>query len=287
MTNNDSYTFEFLGAANVDRFVSAGDFVLKEGLELNIPREKILNLGSPKFDYLIKNIEKEVDYPKEWIEKSKDKRVAIFSTSLNYFVKRNDEKENRVTNFCYTLSEFMRVIQKFQDEDILIIWRPHPLTRLYISRLLPDFVKWYDNLCDKIKGINLRNEEKNYYTNIVLDENDSIIPAFKLSDAFITNYTSIMFPYLMLNKKLIQTDDAKLYKKEFDVDKYKNQMGFITNDKGVKCIDEYINFEKADRLEINTELLSHFYKNLDGTAGEKIHKAVKNDILNDAKCKQQ
>lgn len=276
--NQHSYTFDLYGANNIDRFVCAGDFVKKEGLKSNIPKEKILNLGTPKFDSLIKHINDDIKYPKEWIEKSEGKRVVLFSTSINYFVLQNDPSQNAITNFCDAICRFSEILQKFKDDDIFVIWRPHPLTRTFISKIHPHFVDWFDNICNKIKGVHNNDRENKDYENVVLDESDSYLPAFKISDAFVMDYTSIMFPYLLLNKKLISLYGPGYFNKVVDIDQYKDKLGFVRVD-NVNNFNEITNFKKVDRLNLDFDFLSKFYKNIDGTAGEKIHYAVKNDVL--------
>ncbi len=278
MEDNHSYTFDSYGAKNVDRFVAAGDFVVEEGKNAGIHMEKILNFGTPKFDSLIKQINVDFEYPEDWIRKSKGKRIVLFSTSLSYFVKQFEANENKVTNISNIIMKFARTIQKFKDEDVFVIWRPHPLTRTLISQNNPEFVAWYDNLCDRITGKRVSYIDQLDYEHVVLDENGSYLPAFKFSDAFLTDYTSIAFSYLMLNKKLIMTHGSGIHERAFDVNKYSEKIGFTEID-GINDFEEYINFKKNDKFELDTELLSMFYKNLDGSSGEKIHKAVKNDVL--------
>ncbi len=277
--NKHSYTFDILGAKNVDRFISAGDFVKQEGLNSRIPKEKILNLGTPKFDSIIKNINQDFEYPKEWIEKSKGKKIVLYSTSINFFVAQLNNKVNPITNFCDVIFKFSETLQQFTDNDIFVIWRPHPLTRNYIAKIHPHFAEWYDHLCDKINGVNRTLSETNKFENVVLDVNTSYLPAFKISDAFVTDYTSIMFAYMLLNKKLILTYGSGYFEQEIDISQYEDKLGFgqLAN---IDRPKELVNFKKSKELEIDNKLLSKFYKNVDGTAGKKIHKAIKNDVLN-------
>lgn len=273
-----SYTFDLKGRNNIDRFICAGDFVYKEGLKSHIPTEKILNLGTPKFDSLINHINDDFEYSKEWIEKSEGKRVVLLSTSISYFIQRRDPNKNAITNFCDIICYFSKILQKYKDEDIFVIWRPHPLTRNFIGKIHPHFVEWYDNLCAKINGTGNLMTNVNEFSNVVLDENASFLPAFKLSDAFVLDYSSIMISYLLLNKKLIRLYNDKLFAKAINLKEYEKKIGFtIRND--VENMVEIVNFDKSGNLEIDSTLLSKFYKNLDGTAGQKIHDKVRKDTL--------
>ncbi len=276
-SNKHSYTFDLYGANNVDRFVCAGDFVKKEGLKSNIPDEKILNLGTPKFDSLIQHINDDFDCENEWLLQANGRRIVLFSTSINYFL-TNLGSDNRITNFCDVLCKFSSILQKFKDEDIFVIWRPHPLTRNFIKKVHPHFVDWYDSLVNKINGIGLLPHNLKQYDNVVLDENSSYLPAFKASDALVLDYSSIMFPYLLLNKKLISIYSSSFFEQEIDVNEYKDKLGFVRNDE-FEDINEFVNFDKKSEIQIDDKLLSNFYKNLDGSAGEKIHYAVKNDVM--------
>ncbi len=275
MTLSRSYTFNGCGADNIDRFVSAGDFVLKEGLQFEFERERILNLGCPKFDSLIHNIKNDFEYPEKWI-KNKDKRIVVLATSIGYFISKLDKDADRFTNALNVAQEFTRILTTFKENDIFVIWRPHPLTRTFITRVNPEFGVWYDTLCRDIEDEN--SQFANQYSNVSLDTNESYLPAFKISDALMTNGSSIVYSYLMLNKQLLLLGTSEPYK-ILKIKTDENKIKFLIDD-GDYYLEKMLDFEKRGETEIDASFMGQFYKNLDGNIGKKVHNAVKNDTLN-------
>lgn len=271
-TYSTNYAFVGKGAGNVDKFICAGNFVNEEGERQGIDKSKLINLGTPKFDSLINNINKEYEYPDKIIKNSEGKRILLYSTSLDFFVKKYIENTHRLTNGIEAVARLQEMFTVCKENDIFVIWRPHPLTKNFINKSNPEIVQWYENLCKSIR------DEKNLrYSNVWLDENQSYIPSFKISDAFCTNYTSIMFSYLALNKKLILDMDYK-YVKSLKIDFDKNKMLF-TQGRDKYYLEFLLDFEKTDEIQIDTKFLSKYYKNIDGTAGKKIHKKIKEEVL--------
>lgn len=267
-----SFTFDVRGVNRIDRFVSAGNFVKKEGIIRGIPNEKIINLGSPKFDSLIHKIQNDVEIPREWIKAAKGRRVVVFATAINYFILQLTPGLSVETNIANRIGTFMQVLTAFKENDIHVIWRPHPLTREFINKACPIFTEWYDTFCENTKKYVLGDESY-----ITLDEGESYLPAFKFSDALYTDGSSIIYPYLLLNKKLILTGKGEDFK-EHKIKVDSNKIAF-QHEKTYTGLETIVDFEKTGELEIDNKFLSQYYVNLDGTSGEKIHKAVKNDTL--------
>lgn len=265
-TEEHSFTFDLAGAENIDRFVCAGDFVKKQGIARSIDKEKILNLGTPKFDALVNKIE-DVHVPQEWIEKANGRRIVLVPTSISYFIGNNVVDKNSITNAFVKISVFSKLLATFKINDIFVIWRPHPLTREFIKKRKPFLLEWFEFYCKYIENSN----------EIVLDTYETYLPAFKLSDALYTDSTSLIFPYLMLNKKLILSGSDKRFK-ELNIPYDKKKIDFEHNF-DVDPVKKIVDFEKVSELKIDDSFLNYFYKNLDGTSGEKIHRAIKNDVF--------
>ncbi len=274
MTRSRSYTFNGYGADNIDRFVSAGDFVLKEGLQFGFERERVLNFGCPKFDSLIHNIKGDFEYPEKWL-KNKDKRIVVFATSIGYFISQLDKSADRFTNALNVAQEFTRILTTFKENDIFVIWRPHPLTRTFITRVNPELGAWYDTLCRNIEDEN--SQFASQYSNVSLDTNESYLPAFNISDALMTNGSSIIYSYLILNKQLLLLGHGEAYR-TLNVKINDDKIKFL-NDPGNNYLELMLDFKKRGATEIDTSLMGQYYKNLDGTIGQKVHKAIKNDTL--------
>lgn len=270
MTRHRSFTFNGRGTTNIDRFVSAGEFVRKEGLQFGIKDRQILNYGCPKFDSLIQKIEQDYKYPTKWV-KNKDKKIVVFATGISYFIRQINLTADRMENAKNVIQEFTNILLKYKENDIFVIWRPHPLTKNFINKVNPEMIHWYEKLCDDI------NNSKSEFTNISLDTSESFLPAFKISDALLTDGSSIVYSYLLLNKKLFLMTNGNVYKakkKEIDT----NKLEFLLED-GTFNLNKITNFKKQSELRIDDSFLKEFYKNLDGTVGQKIHEALKNELL--------
>lgn len=270
ITKHRSFTFNGRGTTNIDRFVSAGDFVRKEGLQLGINDRQILNYGCPKFDSLIQQIDQDYKYPAKWV-KNKDKKIVVFATGISYFIRQIDLTMDRITNAKNVIQEFTNILSKYKENDIFVIWRPHPLTKNFINRVNPEMIQWYEKLCNDISN------SKSEFENIALDTSESFLPAFKISDALLTDGSSIVYSYLLLNKKLFLMTNGIVYKaKKKDIDKEK--LEFLLEE-GTFNLNRITNFKKQSELKIDDSFLKEFYKNLDGTVGQKIHDALKTELL--------
>lgn len=83
-----------------------------------IPREKLLALGSPKFDRVVKLCQNPPIPPQEWLDKMIGKKVYFFNTSLGGMLADTEA----------FLKKLQYVFDCFEGrEDVCLLWRPHPL----------------------------------------------------------------------------------------------------------------------------------------------------------------
>ncbi|MCR4643710.1 MAG: hypothetical protein K5697_17005 [Lachnospiraceae bacterium] len=131
-----------------------------------IPKEKFLPLGSPKFDKIIQICKNPPEQPAEWKEKLKGKRVYFFNTSIAGFLHDTER----------FLKKMYYVFECFQGrEDACLIWRPHPLLESTMDSMRPKARPVYDEL----KRFFL---EKNIG---ILDETPQIEPTIALCDVYL------------------------------------------------------------------------------------------------------
>lgn len=111
--------------------------------------EKILGIGSPKFDK-IHNITKEnVKVPEEWrkiIEKPDGqwKKIIFYNTSVTALL-QNDER---------MLDKMWDVFETFKEnkDEVALLWRPHPLIKATIESMRPRLWEQYNNLVEGYKA---------------------------------------------------------------------------------------------------------------------------------------
>ncbi len=141
-----------------------------------VPREKLLPLGSPKFDKVIRLCENPPEPPAEWKKKMEGKRVFFYNTSINGCLEDTNAFLKKV---AYVFSVFKG------REDVCLLWRPHPLLESTIDSLRPE-----------VKAEFLRLKESFINENIgILDETADIEKTIAICDAYIgdagTSVTSL------------------------------------------------------------------------------------------------
>lgn len=176
-----------------DKIIALNDAV-KEGLALNgVPRHKIIAMGSPKIDLLIRSLnEDDVPCPEEWREKLDGKTVYLLETGCMHFL----------DNIYLSMSEFIDTTLRIlmASEKNALIWRPHPLTEAAMNRYAPEpLAQWYKYNLDCFKTGKLRLKNQSY----VLDESPDYIPTFKKADVLVSRGGSLMYEFLATEKKII------------------------------------------------------------------------------------
>lgn len=105
-------------------------------------RTKFVAAGSPKYDMVFKSISEDA-VPKSWKLKlvkqdGSRKKVVFYNTSIQALL---DGKEQYI-------DKVKQVLQMFYEkkEDILLLWRPHPLLMSTVTAMLPELQQQYEKL---------------------------------------------------------------------------------------------------------------------------------------------
>lgn len=102
-----------------------------------IPDEKFLPLGSPKFDSVIHKCQNPPKPPEEWREKMAGKKVYFYNTSIN----------GMLGNTEAFLKKMEYVFDTFRGrEDACLLWRPHPLLESTFDSMRKEYKPLYDKL---------------------------------------------------------------------------------------------------------------------------------------------
>lgn len=155
--------------------------------------EKILALGSPKFDR-VRNMDRDkLDVPDEWrrlIEKPDGtwKRIVLYNTSVNAFFKYNEKM----------LTKIRSVFEKFKEaqDKAVLLWRPHPLVSSTLQSLRPQLLAEYEHLVEEY-----RKEGYGIY-----DDSADVDRAIVLSDAYFGDYSSLVQLYQATGKPVMIED---------------------------------------------------------------------------------
>lgn len=104
---------------------------------------KILGLGSPKYDKIADISKDDTDIPEEWeqvirrIDGSR-KKVILYNTSINGLLNQGEK-------YIEKMESVFHVFQKGQ-EDVALLWRPHPLIKATIESMRPHLLIEYEKI---------------------------------------------------------------------------------------------------------------------------------------------
>lgn len=163
--------------------------------DMNIPDEKFLAFGSPKFDSVMHKCQNPPEIPADWRDKvmGKDgrKKVYFFNTSIGGML---GNTEAFLKKMEYVFETFKR------REDACLIWRPHPLMESTFDSMRKSFRPIYDDLKKRFVEENVG----------ILDLTPDIESTIALCDAYIgdsgTSVTSLFGvvgkPLFILNNRI-------------------------------------------------------------------------------------
>lgn len=253
---------------NVDKVILAGEHVKKAAIRDGVPKEKIMVLGTPKFDYVVNKFKEGPNaYSEEWKEKIGKKTVITLNTGCMYFV---EDTYFKIDQLARILS-----IPGFVD-DTFLIWRPHPLTRAAIKKYHPHLLEYYDVLTNEY----IPNDF--LYTNVILDESDDYMPCLIAADIFISSDGSLFRAYMASKKKALYMH-RKVSKNKLDLQGnliFSDGLYYFYNEEEpwTEMIKKLV--KGHDPLEKKREkLVESIYMNTDGTCGKKVYQAIKQCIL--------
>ena len=159
----------------------------------SIWEEKILGLGSPKYDK-VANIRKEdLEIPEEWlkiIEKpdGSRKKVIFYNTSINALLHHN---EDMIKKMQYVFGIF-----KENQDEVALLWRPHPLIQATVSSMRPMLWVEYEKLL-----IQYKEEGWGIY-----DDSADLNRAIEISDAYYGDASSVVQLYQKTGKLVMMQD---------------------------------------------------------------------------------
>ena len=142
----------------------------------DLPQEKLLPMGSPKFDKVIRLCNDPPEPPVEWKEKMAGKKVYFYNTSI----------AGMLANTEVFLKKMAYVFVCFaKSENACLLWRPHPLLESTFDSMRAEYRPIYERL-------------KQYFFENgigIYDDTPEIEPVIALCDAYVgdsgTSVTSL------------------------------------------------------------------------------------------------
>ena len=141
-------------------------------------KSKFIALGSPKFDKIL-NIKREnYEIPDEWkklIDKPDctQKKVIFYNTTIDALL-YNDR---------ITLEKLRKVLDYFKSrDDVVLLWRPHPLSISTYRSMRTEFLNEYLNIVDAYKNMGYG----------IYDNSGDLSRAIAISDAYYGDMSSLV-----------------------------------------------------------------------------------------------
>lgn len=177
------YVNEYLKAAKQNGL--QGYHVDRKKLE-----EKFLGIGSPKLDKVLSVRKEDCEIPQEWLKMIQKpdgswKKIIFYNTSIGALLQHN---ERMLEKMQYVFNIF----KKNQDE-VVLLWRPHPLIKTTVSAMRPQLWIEYEKMVRKY-----REEGWGIY-----DDSSDIDRAVVLSDAYFGDGSSVVQIYRQTGKPIM------------------------------------------------------------------------------------
>ena len=185
------YINEYLKAAEEN-----GEKITREELE-----KRILGLGSPKLDKASTAKREDITLPEEWHKRmvrpdGSWKKIIFYNTSLTSFLQGNDVYLDKMQNVFRVFKE--------RQEDVTLLWRPHPLMQETIANSYPELWEQYQAIVQQYKQ-----EGWGIY-----DDSADLDRAIAISDAYYGDYSSVMMLFQEQGKPVMIQDVNILEKME-------------------------------------------------------------------------
>lgn len=227
--------------------------------KIGFESSKLVECGSPKFDATLNSCKNHPKLPEEWKEVFEGRKVFLWNISLENMI--NEKK---------WIEQIGNVVDIFyKNNKCALICRPHPLMDTAIQSMRPQYKNKYIDLKQKLYNME----------NAVIDMESDVYPAISISDALISDYSSIMFQYAITGKPILSVNHMSSLKNKYICifDFFSN---YFVND-GISIelfIDMVLRGEdpkKADRLIA----MKNSTLNTDGSCGMKVHKCIMKKLL--------
>lgn len=151
--------------------------------------QKVIALGSPKYDKVCCTKKKDLVIPEEWkrVLKNSDgdcKKVILYNTTISPFLNSGMRALEKIES---TLQIFKK------QKDIVLLWRPHPLIQATLQSMRPE-------LLNRFKAIRKQYCEDGWG---IYDDTCDMGRAITLSDAYYGDGGSLLALYLLTEKPVL------------------------------------------------------------------------------------
>lgn len=141
--------------------------------------KKILGIGSPKIDKVLSTRKEELEVPEEWLKviKKEDgswKKIIFYNTSVQALLEHSEKMIEKIKDVLKVFKE--------NQEEVALLWRPHPLMEATIKSVRPGLWEVYQEIVKQY-----REEGWGIY-----DDTAELERAVELSDAYYGDASSVV-----------------------------------------------------------------------------------------------
>ncbi len=152
--------------------------------------QKFLGLGSPKYDRVCVTRREDLDIPQEWMQvierpDGHRKKIILYNTGIAALLTYNEKWVNKIENVLKVFEE--------NQEEIALMWRPHPLIESTMRSMRPEVLQKYMTLKQ-------RYIEEGWG---IYDETADVDRAVVLSDAYYGDSSSVVQLYKQTGKPIM------------------------------------------------------------------------------------
>lgn len=197
--------------------------------------DKILPLGSPKADRVIHMCRDGVEIPEEWKTVLKDKKSVMLNTSIGCFLSYGD----------IYFDKLKHIFQWFKGrDDVVLIWRPHPLLENTVKSMRPNLIQKYHELLEYFRSehIGIWDNTPDITRTVAIvdayigEDNSSVVNLFGVADK----------PIFVLDNCFFESCDENTARQAYlvDIAEISGKLYCTTWYNGIYTIDK--DFEKAE-----------------------------------------
>lgn len=171
------------------RDIYIDEFKKMFGRRFGNPEEKFIALGSPKFDAVLNTKREHILLPDTWKKLIGDvghdpKKVVLYNTSVSAILEGNE----------LYLKKLRQVLDTFRRrEDVVLLWRPHPLSKSTFSSMRPKLLGEYEQVLEDYKREGWG----------IFDDSPDIHRAIAVSDAYYGDGSSVVPMYGITGKPIL------------------------------------------------------------------------------------
>jgi len=151
------------------------------------PEDKLVALGSPKFDAIINAKREEFTLPQEWQRLLDGKKAVFFNTSIGAILNGGKQYLKKIRHVHETFRK---------SDDTVLWWRPHPLSNVAYSAMCTDEVQEYMEIVEEYKKAGFG----------IYDDSPDLHRAISWTDAYYGDASSVPLLFQIIGKPVLYSE---------------------------------------------------------------------------------